>query len=210
MARAPLRCVDRRLERDGSRVRREIGAAHGGAAARFPGHAIPFHALASDAIFAAVFAGWALVVSRATVRRSVPLFAAAGLFVGALALTRPGNQVLLLFALFPLVLHASWRWRLSAAAGFLVAGACVLALWAVHNGIRYGDYAVVRGSAAFIPFFRMYVSDHIVGPENGPASRKLARAVDPASSSRWSPIAPTVSTRTRSFAAAASVCTRTS
>ena len=70
----------------------------------FPGYGILFHALASDAIFAAVFAGWALVVSRATVRRSVPLFVAAGLFVGALALTRPGNQVLLLFALFPLVL----------------------------------------------------------------------------------------------------------
>ncbi len=144
----------------------------------FPGYGILFHALASDAVFAAVFAGWALVVSRATVRRSVPLFVAAGLLVGALALTRPGNQVLLLFALFPLVLHASWRWRLSAAAGFLVAGVCVLALWAVHNGVRYGDYAVVRGSAAFIPFFRMYVSDHIVSPENGPASRKLARAVD--------------------------------
>ena len=58
----------------------------------FPGYGILFHALASDAIFAAVFAGWALVVSRATVHRSVPLFAAAGLFVGALALRAPETR----------------------------------------------------------------------------------------------------------------------
>lgn len=144
----------------------------------YPGYGILFHALSSDAIFAAGFAAWALLVSRATVRNSIPMFAASGVGVGVLALTRPGNQVLLLFALFPLVLHASWRWRLSAGAGFLVAAVSVLALWAVHNGVRYGDYAVVRASAAFMPFFRMYVSDHIVSPANGPASRKIARAVD--------------------------------
>ena len=36
VARAALRRVDRRLERDRGRVRREIGAAHGGAPARLP------------------------------------------------------------------------------------------------------------------------------------------------------------------------------
>jgi hypothetical protein len=144
----------------------------------YPGYGILFHALSSDAIFAAAFAGWAFLVSRATVRRSAPLFAAAGAGVGLLALTRPGNQVLVLFALFPVVLGATWRWRLTAAGGFVVAAVSVLALWAVHNGVRYGDYTVVRGSGAFIPFFRMYTTDHIVEPDNGPASRKLAAAVE--------------------------------
>ena len=47
----------------------------------YPGYGILFHALASDAIFAAAFAGWALLVSRATVRGSIPMFAAAGVGV---------------------------------------------------------------------------------------------------------------------------------
>jgi hypothetical protein len=144
----------------------------------YPGYGILFHALSSDAIFAAAFAAWALVVARAAVRMSVVYFAAAGFGVGVLALIRPGNQVLLVFAAFPLLLPASWRVRGLCAAAFLAAGVATLGAWALHNGVRYGDYTVARGGAAFVPFFRMYVTDHIVEPANGPESRRLADAVD--------------------------------
>src|SRR6185503_3820747 len=49
-----------------------------------------------DAVFAAGFAGWALLVARAVERPTWGRFVLVGLGVAALALTRPGNQVLLL------------------------------------------------------------------------------------------------------------------
>ena len=54
----------------------------------------------------------------------------------------------------------------------------VLGGWAVNNGVRYDDYAVARGGAAYLPFFRVLTTDHLVEPANGSASRELARAVE--------------------------------
>jgi hypothetical protein len=47
----------------------------------------------------------------------------------------------------------------------------------VHNGVRFGDYTLARGGNAVIPFYRAYITDKIVKPDNGPASRRLATAV---------------------------------
>jgi len=100
-----------------------------------------------------------------------------GLGVAVLALVRPGNALLLAFALFPLVLGGPWRDRLRWAAAFAVAAALPLAAWSVQNGVRYGDYALARGGNAIIPFYRAFITDHIISPDNGPASRRLALAM---------------------------------
>ena len=100
---------------------------------------------------------------------------AVGLGVAGLALIRPGNQVLLAFCVFPLFLGTSWGRRLSWAAAILVAAALPLAAWAGYNRMRYDDYTVARVGA--FTFFRAFVTDRIVSPENGPASRELAAAV---------------------------------
>jgi hypothetical protein len=47
----------------------------------------------------------------------------------------------------------------------------------VLNGVRFGDYTLARGGNAVIPFYRAYISDKIVEPSNGPASRELANAI---------------------------------
>ena len=75
----------------------------------YPGYAILFHELSSDAIFGAAFAGWALLAVRALAAPSTRRFAWAGAGIGVLALIRPGNQVLLVLALLPLVLRGAWR-----------------------------------------------------------------------------------------------------
>lgn len=149
----------------------------GAALALFPSYGFLFHRISTDQVFAAGFAAWALLFARTARRPTVARHAALGLGVGLLALTRPGNQVLLALALFPLTLALPWRRRLAAAGAFAATGLAVLGLWALHNGLRYGDYTVARGDAAFLPFFRMFMTDHIVSPDNGPASRELARAV---------------------------------
>ncbi|MER3412471.1 MAG: hypothetical protein C4305_09390, partial [Thermoleophilia bacterium] len=145
----------------------------------WPGYAILFHELSADAVFAAAFAGWSLLAVRATISGArAGRMAALGLGAGGLALVRPGNQALLVLALLPLALRAPWRTRLWAGLAFALAMAAVLGGWTLHNGLRFGNYTFARGGNATIPFFRAFVTDKIVRPDNGPASRELAQAVE--------------------------------
>ena len=198
-----------------------------------PGYAILFHELASDALFAAAFAGWAVLLSRAILRPSVTAFLLAGLGMGVLVLVRPANQVLIVFALLPLVLRAPWGRRFAWGAAFFVSSAIVTQGWKAISEVRYGDAVALHPSSAvlvaaflllpllFPPpwrrrlaigaalgvvavvgvkgwklenpvhyvraaaqlpssdifLFRAYADARIMAPDNGPASRELARVV---------------------------------
>jgi hypothetical protein len=144
----------------------------------FPGYVMLFHELSSDSVYAAAFAFTAPLVARAIERPSVGRAAALGGAVAALVLARPSSQVFLLLALVPLLAPGVLRQRLVRSAAFAAAAVLPLAGWAVHNGIRFDDYTVARGGGATLPFFRAFVVDKIVKPDNGPASRELARAVE--------------------------------
>lgn len=143
----------------------------------FPAWGLMFHELSSENVFCAAFSLWAFLVVRAAQRPAVRRFAWLGLATALLALIRPGNALLLVFVLFVLAVPGTWRARARWAAAFFVAAVVPLAAWAVGNGVRFGDYTLARGGNAVIPFYRAFISDRIVGPNNGPASRKLAEAV---------------------------------
>jgi hypothetical protein len=143
----------------------------------YPAYGLMFHELSSEPIFAAAFSLWALLTVRAWQESTPARFALSGLGVALLALIRPGNAVLLAFVLFPLVVGHARRQRLVNAGAFLAAALVPLVAWAVLNGVRFGDYALARGGNAVIPFYRAYITDKIVKPDNGPASRRLATAV---------------------------------
>ncbi len=143
----------------------------------YPAYGLMFHELSSEPVFAAAFSLWGLLVTRAATRPSVPHFAAVGLGVALLAFVRPGNALLLVFVAFVLAVPGV-RWdRIAWAGAFLMAALLPIAAWAVLNGVRFGDYTLARGGNAVIPFYRAYITDKIVSPDNGPASRKLAAAV---------------------------------
>jgi hypothetical protein len=143
----------------------------------YPGYGLMFHELASETTFAAGFALWAWLVSRAASRPSVGRFALVGLGIALLALVRPGNAVVLAFVAFPFVLAGSWRDRWRWAGAVALAAALPLAAWTMHNGLRFDTYALARGGNAIVPFYRAFITDNIVGPENGDASRRLAAAM---------------------------------
>jgi hypothetical protein len=143
----------------------------------YPAYGLMFHEVSSEPVFAAAFALWALLVVRAAHSPSVAGFAVVGLGVALLALIRPGNAVLIAFVVFPLVLPGDRRQRLTRSGAFLLAALAPLLAWAVLNGVRLGDYTLARGGNAVIPFYRAFITDKIVSPENGPASRQLADAV---------------------------------
>jgi hypothetical protein len=144
----------------------------------YPGYGAVFHQLSSDALAAAGFALWSLAAVRFCLSPSAARFAALGAALAALVLVRPAYQVVLAFALAPLVLGGPWRDRLVRSAAFLAAAAAPLGLWAAHNAVRYEDFTVARGSGIVIPFARAFTEERIVDPENGPASRRLAEAVE--------------------------------
>ena len=144
----------------------------------FPGYVMLFHRLSTDSLFAAGFAFTALLLARALERPTTGRAAALGGAVAALVFVRPSSQVFLVLGLVPLLARGVARERLVRTAAFGAAALLPLAAWAVHNGVRFDDYTVVRGGGATVPFFRAFVVDRIVSPDNGSASRELARAVE--------------------------------
>ena len=143
----------------------------------YPAWGLMFHELSSEAMFCAGFALWTMLVVRAAERPSPRTFAAVGAGVALLALIRPGNALLLAFVVFPLVIPGRWRSRARWAGAFAAAALAPLIAWAVLNGLRFGDYTLARGGNAIVPFYRAFITDKIVSPDNGPASRRLAEAV---------------------------------
>lgn len=143
----------------------------------YPGYVLIFHRLSSDSVFAAAFAFFALLIARTLERPTAGRVAALGVGVAALVLVRPVAQVLLLLVLLPLVVARTWRSRIRMTAAFALAAALPLVAWSVHNGVRLDDYTIARGGGAALPFFRAFVADKIVEPENGSATRELAQVV---------------------------------
>ena len=197
-----------------------------------PGYGILFHQLGSDSLFAAAFAGWALLVARALMRPSLVTYAAAGVVLGALVLVRPGNQVMFVVVLFPLLVRAPWRKRLAWAAAFFIPAVVVSQAWRAFAQLRWGDAVTLKASTGLLGLavlavplllpgrwrvraaavalalvavavavkgvpgetpgqyarsvvrnesnqflFRSFELDRIMAPQNGPASRRLARVV---------------------------------
>ena len=143
----------------------------------YPAFGALFHRYSSDAVTGVVFALFALALARAWERPSAWRFVVLGLSIVVLALTRPANQVLVLFFLVPLLLRAPLRVRVGWAAACIAAMLIPLGAWAAANSARYDDLALSRGGGAWLPFYRVYLTERIVDPSNGSASRELAAAV---------------------------------
>ena len=142
----------------------------------YPGFGALFHELSSEPVFATAFALWSLAVVRAITRPSAARFAAVGAGVAALTLVRPGNQILVLLALYPLALRGTFTTRLVRAMAVVCAAVLPLAGWAVVNGLRYDEYTLARGGKGAL-FQHAVVVDRDVQASNGPATRQLIGAI---------------------------------
>lgn len=143
----------------------------------FPGYAALYHQVSSDCVFAAALALWTLLIARAVANPTIPRYVLLAVGLIALVLARPSSTVLLVFAFLPLVLPGTWRERVARGGAFLVASIVLLAAWSSYNDLRYGEFTVARTSGASVPFWRVFIDDKLVQPDNGPASRELAAAV---------------------------------
>ena len=136
-----------------------------------------FHELGAEMVLGLAFAGWAFLVCRAVSRPATGRFVAVGLGIALLALIRPAMP--------------SWSYSRCARSSFgppgsgvtyaaaaVVAAVVPLLGWTLHNGLIVGDYTFARGVKAIVPFYRAFVTDHVVEPDNGPSSRRLAAAIE--------------------------------
>jgi 4-amino-4-deoxy-L-arabinose transferase-like glycosyltransferase len=137
-----------------------------------------FHQVSSDPPFAFLFLLWIWLLCDTWVRPTVVKFALSGAFVALLVLTRPAEQIFVIFALAPILMRGrAWAERLRYAAAFLAASIVLLVAIAGYNDARYGEFVITRGSNAVFPFYRLWV-DGLIKPSNGPSTRKLADAVE--------------------------------
>jgi hypothetical protein len=143
----------------------------------YPGYALLFHRLSSDALFAAGFALAALLTARLVELPTWGRAAALGGGIALLVFTRPVAQLLVLMTPLVLLLPGPWKARAGRLAALGAAAVVPLGAWAAHNAVRADDLTVVRGGGQAVPLYRAFVVEGIVSPENGDATRELARAV---------------------------------
>ncbi len=115
-----------------------------------PGYGILFHELASDSLFAAAFAGWAVLLARALTAPSARAFAYAGVGMGVLVLVRPANNVLLVMALLPLLVRGPWLERFRRAAAFFIPAVLVVQAWRAFAHARWGDVVGLKPSIGLL------------------------------------------------------------
>jgi hypothetical protein len=119
---------------------------------------------------------WTFFAMRSTRVRD---WAGSAVLVFLLVLNRPGNQTFVLCFLLPLVIaNASAVRRVMLSGVFLIVYSAFHLTFCSFNYLRYGEFCVAKLGDAHLPFYRLFVQEHVISPENGPASRELAQLVD--------------------------------
>jgi hypothetical protein len=140
-----------------------------------------FNSVASEGPQTILIVAWAWVAFRAMVSGSIRTALALGLLTFLLVMNRPANQLLIAACFIPLL-------------GFLVAQSpkiglrdrliCSLLAFALAAGLtttymgfnywRTGQFCIARLGGASVPFYRMFLQERLIRPENGPRSAELA------------------------------------
>ena len=163
----------------GSFWSRRIGLASAVALLAYPGYGALFHSVSSDALFAFGLVAWAVFIVATAARPTPRKFVLHGAVLFVLVLTRPSGLFFVpLFALFPFLLPGSLRQRLTSVGLYAATTVILLASFAVYDQARYGEFNFTRYSPAHYPLYRVLVIDRLVEPDNGPASRELAQAIE--------------------------------
>ena len=138
-----------------------------------------YHQATSDALFGTGLAFLALALARAWSAPSTRRFALAGLAAAGCALIRPSGIVLVpVVGLCLCLVPGPGRERARRALTFVAAASLVLVSLAESTPSGTTRFTVASGGPLPPPLYRLFVDEHLVSPENGPASAELGRAVE--------------------------------
>jgi hypothetical protein len=97
------------------------------------------------------------------------------LLVFLLVLNRPGNQTFVLCAVLPVFIASEpFKRRLVPCASFLVTYSAAHLGFCSLNYLRYDEFCIAKFGNAHLPFYRLFVQEHVISPSDGPASSRLA------------------------------------
>ena len=106
-------------------------------------------------------------------------WAGSAVLVFLMVLNRPGNQTFVLSFLLPIfIANIAGRRRFVLSGVFLIVYTGLHLAFCGFNQLRYGEFCIARLGDAHLPFYRLFVQEHMISPDNGPASRQLAQFVD--------------------------------
>ena len=137
-----------------------------------------FNSVASENPTSVLFAVWVWGVFR--YRKSVRLgvWMGLGVLTVLLVLTRPNHQVLALVVALPLLYRRNpWKIRISASAVFLITFIVGILSYCSYNAVRYDAFRVAQLGPAHMPFYRIFIHEKMVRPDNGPTSEELGSIV---------------------------------
>jgi hypothetical protein len=137
-----------------------------------------FNAVGSETIQTVLLCVWFFFAFFSMQSTKVRAWVGLAFMVFLLVLNRPGNQTFAVCILLPFFfVSAPLKRRLVLSGSFLTAYAALHLAYCSLNYIRYGEFCIARFGNAHLPFYRLFVQEHVISPDNGPASAKLAAFV---------------------------------
>ena len=138
-----------------------------------------FNSVGSETLQTVLLCFWFSFTFFAMGSSRVGAWAGSAVLASLLVLNRPGNQTFLLCFLLPfLPANVALARRFLNAGVFLTIYAAVYLAMCSFNYFRYGEFCFAKLGDAHLPFYRLFVQERVISPENGPASRQLADFVE--------------------------------
>ena len=139
-----------------------------------------FNAVGSETLQTVLLCLWFCCVFFAMRSTKARAWAGCAVLVALLVLNRPGNRDIRAM-LSPATSSSqtpppSRRCMLSCV--FLIVYSALHLAFCSFNYLRYGEFCIAKLGDAHLPFYRLFVQEHVISPSNGPASRQLAELVD--------------------------------
>jgi hypothetical protein len=137
-----------------------------------------FNAVGSETLQTVFLCLWFSFTFFAMRSAKLRVWAGVAMIVFLLVLNRPSNQTFALCFLLPLfIASVSVKRRLMLSGSFLMTYAAAHLAFCSVNYLRYGEFCVAELGNAHLPFYRLFVQEHVISPSNGPASLQLANFV---------------------------------
>lgn len=143
------------------------------------GYSSMYHVLSSDPLSTLLSTFFFAIIFLNADRWAMGSFFLAGVLAGLNFLSRPSNQLFIVFAILPfLVTKLSLRRRAALAFVFIAGMAPSLLGWAYINKQKRGTFTISRATHLLNPIWRVWIVDQTISPDNGPKSRLLAEKLE--------------------------------
>lgn len=139
---------------------------------------IIYHSVGVDSLFAVMvvvwFANFFFALKQPGYFKSVLL----GISIFLLVMVRPSSQIFVLSGFSLIFLKYPMMKKIKLLTLMLLTYILLASLYATHNNFRYDDFTISRPTKAHTPFYRVFVTDKIIRPDNGIYSKELSGYID--------------------------------